>query len=158
MSEPPAHQRRGRRIAMSATELDDFLAGERTCRVATLGRSGPHLSALWFVWDGASLWLYSLTDSKRWNDVACDPRVAVLVDAGVAYDELRGVELRGRAEAVGEIPRTATPDTALEQAERLFAQKYLGGGEMIHDGKHAWLRCTPDYVRSWDFRKLATLS
>ena len=51
-------QKRGRRIAMTPTELDSFLADERTCRVATLGADGsPHVSPLWFVWDGASLWL-----------------------------------------------------------------------------------------------------
>jgi nitroimidazol reductase NimA-like FMN-containing flavoprotein (pyridoxamine 5'-phosphate oxidase superfamily) len=31
-------QRRGRAIAMTAAEVDEFLATERTCRVATVGR------------------------------------------------------------------------------------------------------------------------
>jgi len=29
--------------------------------------------------------------------------------------------------------------------------------DMIHDGRHAWLRITPAKIVSWDFRKLATL-
>ena len=37
---------------MTAEERDDFLDGERTCRVATVGTDGPHVTALWFVWDG----------------------------------------------------------------------------------------------------------
>lgn len=151
-------QRRGRRIAMSAAEIDAFLATERTCRVATVGRAGaPHLTPLWFHWDGTALWLYSLTRSGRWADLMRDPRVAVLVDAGVDYAELRGVELLGEVEPVGEEPRIGTPDPVLTDVERSFAGKYFGGSGMPHDGRHAWLRMIPTAMRSWDFRKLATL-
>src|SRR3546814_7406679 len=69
-------QRRGRAIAMSADEVDSYLAEQRTCRVATVGHDGrPHVSALWFVWDGADLWLNSLSKSQRWTDLRRDPRV-----------------------------------------------------------------------------------
>ena len=74
--------RRGRRIAMNKAELDLFLDGERTCRVATASPHGPHLTALWYVWDGTALWLTSVVASQRWTDLRRDPRVAVLVDAG----------------------------------------------------------------------------
>jgi hypothetical protein len=149
-------QRRGRRIAMTQDELDAFLTGERTCRLATTAPTGPHVTALWFVWDTTSLWLYSITRSKRWHDLTTDPRVAVLVDAGVTYDELRGAELRGRVEIVGEVPRTGEPQPALLAPEELFARKYFGIDTMVHDGRHAWLRLTPESIVSWDFRKLAT--
>ena len=144
-------QRRGRAIAMDPAELDAFLTHEHTCRVATSSPAGPHLTALWFVWDGTALWLTSLVRSQRWTDLRRDPRLAVLVDAGEDYAELRGAELRGRAEVIGEVPRTGTPDPALDQTERLFADKY---GAMYHDGRHAWLRLVPDSISSWDFRKL----
>jgi hypothetical protein len=67
--------------------------------------------------------------------------------------ELRGVELRGRAVPVGEAPRTGEPVAELEVPERIFADKYAGG-RVHHDGRHAWLRITPDKIVSWDFRKL----
>jgi PPOX class probable F420-dependent enzyme len=154
-----ARQRRGRAIAMTAAEVDQFLAAERTCRVATTGRDGrPHVVPLWFVWDGTSLWLSSVVRSQRWADLIRDPRVAVVVDAGVAYTELRGVELSGSVEPVGDVPRTATTDPALAEPERLFADKYTGGAPVPPDGRHAWLRLTPDKLVSWDFRKLAGLS
>lgn len=149
-------QRRGRRIAMSAEERDAFLAEQRTCRIATVGAAGPHVTALWFAWDGAALWLTSVVRSQRWADIQADPRVSVLVDAGVEYGELRGVELRGSARVVGEVPRVGAPNTELEEPEQLFASKYLGG-EMIHDERHAWLRIEPHKIVSWDFRKLAEL-
>jgi hypothetical protein len=152
-------QRRGRAIAMTAAEVDEFLAAMRTCRVATSGKDGrPHVVPLWFVWDRGALWLSSVVRSQRWTDLMRDPRVAVVVDAGVGYTELRGVELSGAVVPVGDAPRTATPDPVLDQVEQLFADKYAGGVKVPADGRHAWLRLTPEKVVSWDFRKLATLS
>ncbi len=44
-------QRRGGKLAMDAAERDAFLASERTCRVASIGRDGaPHVTPLWFAW------------------------------------------------------------------------------------------------------------
>ncbi|MEU9761394.1 pyridoxamine 5'-phosphate oxidase family protein [Streptomyces sp. NPDC047985] len=149
-------QRRGRRIMMTETERDAYLAEQRTCRVATVSADGrPHVGALWFAWDGTSLWLYSITRSLRWSQLRTDPRIAVVVDDGVEYGELRGVELSGRVVPVGETPRTGAPCPELDVPERLFAQKYFGTDAMPHDGRHAWLRLTPQTVASWDFRKLA---
>lgn len=147
-------QRRGRKIAMETAEVDAFLTRERTCRVATSNPDGPHLTPLWYVWDGSALWLTSIVKSQRWTDLERDPRVAVLVDGGHEFAELHGVELRGKAEQVGEVPRTGTPDPELEEAERLFARKYIDSDKMHHDGRHAWLRVVPEKITSWDFRKM----
>jgi hypothetical protein len=147
-------QRRGRRIAMSPEELDKFLAEERTCRVATVGADGrPHNTPLWFVWDGQGLWLNSIVKSQRWTDITRRPQVSVVVDAGDGYDELRGVEIIGQLDRVGEAPRSSTPDAQLEEPERLFGAKYIGGA-FQPDGRHAWLRLSPEKIVSWDFRKL----
>lgn len=105
----PREQRRARRIAMGNAELDALLTEQRTCRVATASQDGPHLTPLWYAWDGTALWLYSVVRSQRWTDISRDRRVAVLVDAGDAYGELRGAELRGVVEIVGR--GTADRDT-----------------------------------------------
>jgi PPOX class probable F420-dependent enzyme len=149
-------QRRRRRIAMTPAEIDAFLAVEQTCRVATTGADGrPHVAPLWFVWDGAALWLNSTVRSQRWTDLVRDPRVAVVVDAGERYDQLRGVELAGTATPVGPVPREDTgPVAELAGPERLFARKYAGTDTFAPDGRHAWLRVDPDKIMSWDFRKI----
>ena len=163
-------QKRGRKIAMTPSELDSYLGGERTCTAATIGPDGsPHATALWFVWDGTAIWLYSITRAQRWADLMRDPRIALLVEAGDDYFELRGAEIRGRVEPVGPVPRTGDADAAdpaveevLAAPERLWAAKYQGGagrdeGAMVHDGAHAWLRVVPEKVSSWDFRKIGSL-
>jgi Pyridoxamine 5'-phosphate oxidase len=147
-------QRRGQRIAMSPQELDAFLGEERTCRVASVGADGrPHNVPLWFVWDGTALWLNSIVKSQRWTDLKRDPRVSIIVDAGHDFSELRGAELLGKVEIVGEVPRRTTPDPAVDVPERLFGQKY-SNGTFYADGRHAWLRLTPEKIVSWDFRKM----
>ena len=147
-------QRRGRKIAMSDAERDEFLRASRVCRVATVGPSGPHATPLWYVWDGAALWLYSLTRSQRWADLMNDPRIGVVVDGGEQYLELHGVELTGTVTPVGEQPRAGEQNAELTEPERLFSSKY-GDGQMHYDGAHAWLKVTPAKIVSWDFRKLA---
>lgn len=139
---------------MSDTERDAYLTGQRTCRVATVSAEGrPHVGALWFVWDGTSLWLYSLTRSLRRAQLLRNPGIAVVVDDGVEYGELRGVELSGEAEFIGEVPRTGEICAELELPERMFATKYFGLDTLPHDSRHAWIRLTPQTVTSWDFRK-----
>ena len=140
---------------MGAEELDAFLGEERTCRAATVGPDGkPHNTPLWFVWHGGALWLHSLVRSQRWTDVARRPAVSVVVDAGHDYGELRGAELTGELEQIGEAPRTSTPDPELAEPERLFAEKYFGGSAFVSDGRHGWLRLRAAKVVSWDFRKI----
>jgi hypothetical protein len=150
-------QRRGKRIAMTSEELAQFLAAERTCRIATVSKDGPHATPLWFGWDGEYLWLYSIVKSQRWTDLQRDPRIGVVVDTGVEYLELCGVEITGTVEVVGEVPRTGEPNDALAGIEPVFAGKYMGADQMFHDGRHAWLRVKPSKITSWDFRKLADL-
>ena len=150
-------QKRGRKIAMTDVERDAFLAEQRTCRVATVGPDGPHATPLWYLWDGTYFWITSLVRSQRWTDLQRDPRIGIVVDAGEDYGELRGVELSGTVEVVGEVPRTGEPNEELTAIEPVFARKNFGLDEMFHDGRHAWLRVTPTKVASWDFRKLADL-
>ena len=151
-------QRRGRRIAMTSEERDAFLNEQHTCRVATVTRSGlPHVSALWFVWDGAALWLNSVVKSQRWTDLTSgEGNVSILVDSGEEFFELRGVEVIGKAEPIGEVPRTGTDVPDLVPIEAAFGRKYAGGEDnFIYDGGHAWLRVTPEKIVSWDFAKMA---
>lgn len=109
---------------MDQDERDAFLGQGRMCRVAPLGADGrPHNSPLWFVWDCQSLWLNSIVRSQRWVNLQRDPRVSVVIDAGTDFSELRGVELIGSVEQVGNAPRTENADESLAVPEGLFGDK-----------------------------------
>lgn len=153
MTESAKRQRWARALAMTTEERDAFLAEQRTCRLATVGTNGPHVAPLWFFWRSDTLWLTSLTRSQRWTDLQRDPRVAVVVDTGENYTELRGVEFRGAVEFVGEAPRIGEDVPELTAMEQDFAAKY-GLDEFTYDGLHAWMRLVPEKIVSWDFRKM----
>ena len=147
-------QRRSRKIAMTPQERDEFLQSERVCRVATVSGDGaPHVTPLWFIWDGTSLWLNSIVRSQRWVDLQQEPRIAVVIDGGVEFVDLHGVEIAGRVEPVGDVPRSAAPNDQLAPIELAFARKYAKSDVFFPDGRHGWLRVVPDKISSWDFRK-----
>src|SRR3546814_11823805 len=64
------------------------------------------------------------------------------------------LELSGRVEVVGEVPRTAESNDVLAPVEAAFAAKYSPEYGFHPDGRHAWLRMRPDKVVSWDFTKI----
>jgi len=147
-------QKRSRGIAMSPEERDEYLRGERVCRVASVGADGnPHVTPLWFIWDGQHFWLNSIVKSQRWVDLVRHPHVAVVVDGGREFFELHGVEIEGTVTVVGEVPRESVPHTELAPIELAFARKYSSSDEFYVDGRHGWLRITPTKISSWDFRK-----
>ena len=140
---------------MADDKREELLRNQRTCRVGTIGAGGrPHVSPLWFVWDGSAIWLNSLSRAQRWSDVQRDPRVSVLVDGGEEFSELYGIELIGKVSTVGEVPRTGQPVEELRLPERLFANKYTNSDEFHYDGRHAWLRLDPEKIVTWDFTKM----
>ena len=115
----------------------------------------PHVSPLWFVWDGGSLWLL-VVRSQRWTDIERDPRVAVVVDAGWSSAS-SGASSFGTVDAGGPRPAhgrriRSTPELAAARAA--LRPQVTGRDEFTPDGRHAWLRLTPDKIVSWDFRKM----
>jgi len=135
-------------LRLTDQELDDLLANERTLRAATVSPDGlPHVVPLWFVWHDGAVWVNSLRRSKRTHDVAAGSGVALCVDTGVQYEDLRGAVLYGRFTPAG-------ADSDLSQVKEAFARKY-GGLDATPDLKsHEWLLVRPDRVVSWDFRKI----
>jgi hypothetical protein len=153
MSELKA-QKRSVAISMTIEERDAYLRTERVCRVASVGADGtPHVTPLWFVWDGKYFWLNSIVKSQRWVDLQRNPKVAVVIDGGREFFELHGVEIEGTVNVVGEVPRSEIYNEELAPIELEFARKYANS-EIFHvDGRHGWLRVEPNKITSWDFRK-----
>jgi hypothetical protein len=90
----------GRRanIRMSDDEVRAFLEEERTVICATNGPRGwPHLMPLWYVLratgDGGApeVWAWTFAKSQKAVNIGRDARATLQVEAGDAYDQLRGV-------------------------------------------------------------------
>ena len=78
------------RIRMTDGEVAEFLAGERTLQLASIGPDGaPHLVPMFFgLIDGRiAMWTYA--KSQKAANLRRDPRLTCLVETGSQYGELR---------------------------------------------------------------------
>ena len=85
-------------IRMNDEEIRAFLEEQRTLQVATIDHDGwPHLIAMWYVLihDQVVFWTYA--KSQKIANLRRDDRLTCLVETGERYDELRGVQIKGRA-------------------------------------------------------------
>ena len=140
---------------MTDDEVRSFLEEGRTLQVATIGRDGmPHLVAMWYcMLDGdVAFWTYGR--SQKVVDLRRDPRVACLVEDGDTYDQLRGVELRGRADVVDD------RDVVMRVGEGVF-ERYTGPVDDnarqaigVMGAKRVAVVVHADQIISWDHRKL----
>ena len=143
---------------MTEDEVRSYLESERVLNVATIGPTGhPHLVAMWFtVMDGnVSFWTFS--KSQKIVNLRRDPKMTGLVESGSVYDQLRGVELRGRGIIVDDY------ETILEIGKAVSV-KYNGPSALSDAGlpfleaqatKRVGVVFEVDHVASWDHTKLA---
>ena len=143
------------RIRMTPAEVRHFLSEERLLNIATIGPTGwPHLVAMWFVTEGDDLAFWTFSSSQKVANLRRDNRITCLVEAGETYEELRGVEIRGRARLVED------PERVVELGRRL-ADRYHDQGltdrelVMAQAPKRIGIVVEPDATVSWDHRKLA---
>jgi PPOX class probable F420-dependent enzyme len=143
---------------MSREEVAAFLAEERTVTCATLARDGtPHLMPLWYVLrgEGPELWAWTYAKSQKVRNLERDVRCTLQVEAGAAYEELRGVMLACRAVVHREIGIVAGVGAEL-------AARYGGaalGPELeaamrAQAAKRVGLQFSELRRASWDHRKL----
>jgi PPOX class probable F420-dependent enzyme len=86
---------------MSPSEVDGFLQGRHTMSVATFNPDGTvHLVAMWYGFLHGAVGLWTNAKSQKILNIRRDPRVTCLVEDGDTHDELRGVELVGRASII----------------------------------------------------------
>ena len=144
-------------ITMTDDEVQAYLESERILNVATNGVSGhPHLVAMWFAMlDGKPVfWTYG--KSQKIANLRRDAKMTGLVESGASYDQLRGVELRGRGtivddyEAVLEIGKAVgvkyNGPSALDDAALPFFEAQAT--------KRVGVVFEIDHIASWDHTKL----
>lgn len=144
-------------IRMTDEEMWSFIAGCKSLQVATLNKDGtPQLTTLWFAIVDGAIVFETFTKSQKIVNLRRDPRIAVLVEDGTTYDQLRGVSINGRAELVDDPARVEkfaeavvrknnpeVPADMVPQAAKAMARK------------RTVVVVKPERIASWDHRKLA---
>src|SRR3954452_12244615 len=89
---------RRNQIRMNDEEIRAFLEEQRTLQVATIDHDGwPHLVAMWYVLINDEVVFWTYARSQKAVTLQRDPRLTGLVEAGERYEELRCVQIKGRA-------------------------------------------------------------
>jgi hypothetical protein len=101
-------------------DLDKFLERPLLARVATIGRSGPAVRPVWYLWEGQAFWWLTGGWSRLEALLDRDPRVALVVDS---CDLDRGEVLQVTARGTAEL-RPFDADRA-----RRWGSRYLGPDE-----------------------------
>jgi PPOX class probable F420-dependent enzyme len=142
-------------IQMSAEEIDSFLHEERTATMCSMHPDGSiHAVAMWYGFLDGVVTVETKAKSQKVQNVKRDPRLTILVEAGERYEELRGVELVGRARVVDD------PDAIWKLGISVW-ERYMGPyDESQHDAlafmlhNRVLVTIDVDKVVSWDHRKL----
>lgn len=143
-------------IRMSDEEIRAFLEEQRILQVATIDHDGwPHLVAMWYVLlnDQVVFWTYA--KSQKALNLRRDARLTCLVESGERYEELRGVQIKGRAVINDD------RETVQRIGEDIY-KRYTGGPlndairQMVaaQAPKRVLVFVEPVEVVSWDHRKL----
>jgi PPOX class probable F420-dependent enzyme len=143
-------------IVMTPEEAAAFLDEQRTVTCATLGRDGwPHLMPLWYAVRDGELWSWTYAKSQKVRNLERDLRCTLQVEAGRAYNELRGVMLKAEAvihrefdavAAVGEEIAVRYGGVALDDGAREYVHRQAA--------KRVALQFRPRESATWDHGKL----
>lgn len=101
-------------------DLEGFLGQPLVARVATVGRVGPTVRPVWYLWDKHAFWWLTGGWSNLAQLVERDPRVALVVDTcDLERGEVLQVTARGAA-----VVQPFDADRA-----RRWGRRYLGSDE-----------------------------
>ena len=143
-------------IQLTDEERRRYVAEAHTIILVTIGRDGyPHAVPMWFtVADDGSIAMTTYGRSQKVLNVRRNPRVALLVESGERYDQLKGVLFRGTAEVIDDLE---TCVRTLMQIQTKHMGALAAGVEDVMRAqarKRVVLKITPERVASWDHQKL----
>jgi len=141
---------------MSPEEVDRFLHEERTATMCSMHPDGSiHAVAMWYGFLDGVICVETKRKSQKVQNLRRDPRLTFLVEAGESYDQLRGVEIVGRARIIED------PDSVWRFGVSMW-ERYVGPYDesqraAVEAMMHNRLLVTVDVQKtvSWDHRKLA---
>ena len=145
-------------IKLTAEEQLELLDAERIVVCTTNGSRGwPHSMPLWYTVRDGDVWSWTFAKSQKVRNLERDPRCTLLVETGVEYGELRGIQIEAEAELIRD------PEQIYEFGVELTI-RYAEGIDKIEGDAAAGLRAQapkrvaihfrPVRTATWDHRKL----
>jgi PPOX class probable F420-dependent enzyme len=143
---------RREQIQLTPEEQAAFFREHHKAALVTIDRDGfPHVVGMNYVARDGAFYMTSYGKAQKVVNIRRNPRVALMVEAGGSYGELRGVMVRGRCEIIEE------PE-AVQATFAAMAERRGGGapasGALQSAAKRVVLKIVPEKIVSWDHRKL----
>src|SRR6266436_5413127 len=158
MNAPPLHTPKGtsmdrrRQIQLSPDEQAVFLREHRKAALATIDKDGfPHMVAMNFYVEDGVFYMTSYGKAQKVVNIRRDPRVALMVEAGDKYSELRGVMVRGHCEIIEGAEAVRAAFAGMAEARGTTPSRPSGAGDSAP--KRVVLKIIPEKITSWDHRK-----
>jgi len=144
---------RRRQIRLSPEEQAVLFRTHRKAALATLDKNGfPHVVAMnFFVKDGV-FYMTSYGKAQKVVNIRRNPKVALMIEEGNAYSELRGVMVRGHCEIIE--GADAVRATFAEMAQARGAPPGRPQGASDSAPKRVVLKIVPEKLTTWDHSKL----
>jgi PPOX class probable F420-dependent enzyme len=144
---------RRRQIHLTPDEQAVFFREQRKAALATLDQHGfPHVVAMnYFAKDGA-FYMTSYSKAQKVVNIRRNPKVALMIESGNAYAELRGVMVRGHCEIVEGADAVRTAFAAMAEARGTTYSRPQGSVDSAP--KRVVLKIVPEKITSWDHSKL----
>jgi PPOX class probable F420-dependent enzyme len=148
---PDDAQPRRRQINLTPEEQAEFLRANRKTALATLDKDGfPHLVAMTVGVQDGTYYMTSYAKAQKVLNVRRNPKVALMVEAGGSYAELKGVMVRGLCEIIeGE---NAVRDAWAVISGTAGTPRRRETNDSA--AKRVVLKVTPQKTYTWDHSKL----
>ncbi len=141
---------------MSEGEVAALLAEQAKFQLATINKDGtPHLVTMFAGLVDGKLAFWTYRTSRKAHNLARDPRVTCLVEAGVDYSELRGVMIYGTVRVLTD-PNDVRYVGSRVVARMMDLEDDDAIGSVVEQTaakRYAYV-VEPTGVASWDHRKL----
>ena len=150
---------RRNQIRLSEEEITEYLRSSRTMTLVSNGKDGyPHPMPMWFAIDDDNyIYMTTFRKSQKINNLRKDPRVALLVESGDAYQELKSLLIYTDVELIEDVETTRD---ILVKISSQRGEIQEGASEEIRQGmlktaeKRIGMKFTPRKIVSWDHSKL----
>lgn len=143
-------------IAFTPEQEASFLRDAKTIILCTIDREGyPHAVAMWFEVDpDGSVLMTTYAKSQKVKNIRRNPKVTLLAESGLSYDQLKGVMIRGRAEIIEDVERCT--QLLVRIHVKMGGESLPGIEDAIRERarKRVLLRIVPERTSSWDHSKL----
>ena len=143
-------------ITLTDEEIGDYLRKSKTMILVSNGKDGfPHPMPMWFaVDDDNTVYMTTFRKSQKIANLKRDAKVALLVESGEAYQELKSVLIYTEVELLDDVD--ATKDILVKIAtQRGDAVDGPAQESMLRTApKRIGMKFTPRKIISWDHSKL----